>query len=404
MSFESVVRYSPLCDVDLSAYLAYCYSNGFGTTGVYSGPGVAGDGGEVLGTGLVGVGGCVAVGSDPGFSAWKARLEAVGRVVDESGGARDGDRRICDAGSSSADGCGVVGGGRSGVVESCDVDSGEPLLACLSSIARPAGGVGGAGLLPRGPNFARNQASRERKKKAKLAASVKRSSGRVTARSGGGATPLGGEPSLAGSSGVETVVTTASEAEERTAMESELRRSLAARRLAENKVATLKAERLALSLMDEDKCRAYDDVKALRLVQWSNQARSSSQKSWRECQRNAGKVGSAGSGVGKVGLFEAAGQVSSAGSAGEYFYKKAMHEAEPKLKAYDALTAGIRTIIAGIGDAGVRRECEDGVLALLQKVDDEVDYVPYEEKYGEDPVYSDSAREALYETGAFDDY
>lgn len=164
------------------------------------------------------------------------------------------------------------------------------------------------------------------------------------------------------SSVVETVVTTAAEAEELAARKKELQASFDLRRKAENEVATLKAQRLAASLRDEDKCKAYDDMKVLRLAQWSNQARSLSQKSWKECAESRGKV-------------------SSAGSAGEYMAKKQLKEAETEVKVHKSRSEAFVTVAAMLHkslmdqDGAERPKLRAEFASLLRSMDSRVDDV-----------------------------
>jgi len=209
--------------------------------------------------------------------------------------------------------------------------------------------------LPRGRNYEKNQAARLRRKKAKEMAG----SWRKVPRS---------VPSLAGSSGVETVVTTASEAEAAAELSAKLKESLARRRLAENEVATLKAERLAKSLKDEEKCRVYDQLKECRLMQWTNQAKSGSQKSWKECA-------------------ESGGIVSSAGSAGEYHFKKALNDmtlrVKPRADAFDAVALDLQRLINAMEEGEAKKDARFRLDSLLKSVDKEVERLEAELSAGD---------------------
>lgn len=119
----------------------------------------------------------------------------------------------------------------------------------------------------RGKNYVRNKAKRQKMKQFKL---------RTGAEAGGG-----------GSAGSVCTVDT------RTGVEIEAAQSLAARRVAENKVATKLAEHRLKALNDEDRSVVIDRLAAARLEERINTAKAKSQKSFGECSSPLESVGSA---------------------------------------------------------------------------------------------------------------
>jgi len=318
--------------------------------------------------GLVGLAygalGCVESGSLDGLASGGLGFRAVGVGGVGSGGSSVGadvPAVVVRSVSEEEETCGTACVGIRDVRVSDDVR-----LACEGgSVQGGSRVVSGVGRVPRGKNYEKNQAARERKRKAKkMAGDWRESAGSV----GSSAGSCGRVPSLAGSSGVETVVTTASEAKAAAELSSRLRESLARRRLAENEVATLKAERLAKSLKDDDKCRAYDQMKEYRLMQWTNQAKSGSQKSWKEC-------------------VESGGIVSSAGSAGEYHFKKALNDmtlrVKPRADAFDKMAASLQRRINSMEEGEAKKDARFELDGLLKGVDKEVERLEAELSAGE---------------------
>jgi hypothetical protein len=125
------VQYSPLCDTDLSAYLAYCFSNGSGAvrSGVVGREGTDEGcvGGDVDDGGCVGIVGC---GCGRQREAWLASLRGFGFAVGVGsgvGGGVAGGQRAVEGVPVGAvgDGCGGSGGCDSGVDRSAGYEASD---------------------------------------------------------------------------------------------------------------------------------------------------------------------------------------------------------------------------------------------------------------------------------------
>lgn len=351
------VQYSPLCDVSLPAYLAYCISNGQRTFGNDVGCGTEGDTrrGSRVGDNGGGVNDVVA---DDVVTrqAWLGVVRSYCDVINGVGG-------ICGGVAQFQCGSEGAAGGRTGDCDSGFVGShgngGQAARAGDENSHGVSSGPDGAETLEltvedgkvevkQGRWRARNARKKKLKREKAAVGTVEVGNSEESPRLVAASCSSGlewrknskpvGETDTVVTGRCETVYS--SGASTLADAEVEARKTLAWRRVAENKLAKAKAEALAASYADEAKTEALQELSVLRIAQRANEARAKSQSSWKKCEESLGSLG-------------------STGSAGEYWMKKEVEKGKQWEKKYLVLRKQSEHMYAN-----VTQQVRDELLAM----------------------------------------